>query len=123
MQGTTLNAADLNGRALLLDGSTRTFSGAISSDRTAADSACNPLGQYGSASSLVSVRNRNGLYGRGDGGSISEPYFDSQVSAYSRTANTPPQIILVGTHVGFLSANTRQATLDPDALFAALGCP
>jgi len=123
LQGATINAADLNGRALLLGGSTRAFIGAISGDRGAPDSVCNPLGQYGSAASLVSVRNRSGPYGHADGGSIYAPYFDSQVSAYSRTANTPPQIILAGIHVGFLSANGRQATLHPDALFAALGCP
>jgi hypothetical protein len=123
LQGTDLAIGLLEGRALLLDGSTRAFIGAVSSDRSAPDSICNPSGQYGNSTSLTSIRNRAGPYGRPEGGSIYEPYFDSQVSAYSRNANTPPQIVMDGTHVGFLTAGQRQAALHPDALLAALGCP
>jgi hypothetical protein len=124
--GMVLTTHDLDDRAILRGGDTGyVYLGLISSNKSHPDSICNPSGDYGSPSSPLSVRNDSGQYGRPRGGSIFEPFFNSDYSAYNAEATRPPRVILDGTFVGWLTPNVEAFeanVIDPDALFASLGC-
>ncbi len=124
--GMVLTTHDLDDRAILRGGDTGyVYLGLISSSKIHPDSICNPSGDYGSPSSPLSVRNDSGQYGKPRGGSIYEPFFNSDYSAYNTEATQPPRVILDDTLVGWLTTNVgvfEANIIDPDALFASLGC-
>jgi hypothetical protein len=124
--GLVLTTDDLDGWAFLRGGASGyVYLGLISSSKIHPDSICNPRGDYGSPSSPLSVRNDSGQYGKPAGGSIYEPFFSSDDSAYNTGATRPPRIILDDTLVGWVTTNVgafEANAIDPDALFASLGC-
>lgn len=102
----------LDGNAYLM-GNGGTFVGLVSSDPTASNSICNPLGPYGSQDGVLSIRNRSGNLGS----------LFSQISAYNSNAKQPPILIFKGKRMVFLTKNTSlDKTLDPDLLLDTL-CP
>jgi hypothetical protein len=112
--GVLLTQAHLDGSAALLGGPGGfTHLGGISSSRTDPNSICNPSGPYGDRTSPTSVRNPSSQYGSASGA----------FSAYSAQASAPPRILLNNGSVGVLAkTGARAGVLDPDQLFAALGC-
>ena len=96
-----------------------------SSDQREADSICNPRSIYGNERSPTSIRNKEGLHGRPEGGSLFEPYYNSEFSAYNANATNPPMIVFgPGNQVGWLTANVSQFgnfAIDPDTLLFHLG--
>ena len=124
--GTLLTSKDLDGKAVLRGGETGfTYLGLVSSSRSIADSICNRSGAYGSTGSALSVHNDEGAYGKLAGGSIYEPFFNSDFSAYNSGAIKPPKVMLGDDLVGWLTTNSEQFeanAIDPNVLFAYYGC-
>ena len=100
----------LDGNAYLM-GNGGTFVGLVSSDPTASNSICNPLGPYGSQDGVLSIRNRSGNLGS----------LFSQISAYNSYAKQPPILIFKGKRMVYLTKNSDlDDTLDPDLLLDTL---
>jgi hypothetical protein len=113
--GALVTSNDLEG-AILQGGHTGlSYLGTVSTSRTNADSICNQNGAFGSVYGATSVRNRAGEFG----------HIPSETSAYDPTAPLPPRILLKNARIGYLTKNITlgRGTIDPDLLFAALGCP
>ena len=124
--GEVVTLADLDGEAVLWGGELGfTLLGLVSSDQREADSICNPRSIYGNERSPTSIRNKEGLHGRPEGGSLFEPYYNSEFSAYNANATKPPMIVFgPGNQVGWLTANVSQFgnfAIDPDTLLFHLG--
>ncbi len=124
--GTVVTSKDLDGKAVLRGGDTGfTYLGLVSSSRTLADSICNRSGTYGSTGSAFSVHNEEGAYGKLAGGSIYEPFFNSDFSAFNTGAIKPPKVMLGDDLIGWLTTNSEQFeanAIDPNVLFAYYGC-
>jgi hypothetical protein len=90
-----------------------TFLGVASSRARAADSVCNPAGDYGSQDGPYSIYNPTSPYGN----------TSSQTSAFNATASRPPRLFCESTEV-LLNPVTKNVFLpgaiDPDALCATL---
>lgn len=94
-------------------------------DQPTEESICNQYGPYGSPRAPDSARNQDGAYGATPGTDPGSPYYNSPHSAYNPTAAAPPRVVLLGATVGYLTKNTSlfgASAIDPDALFAYLGC-
>jgi hypothetical protein len=97
--------------------------GLVSSSWTHPESICNPGGTYGSVTSSLSIRNPNSQYGAAAGGSLYDPEFNSNLSAYNPTATDPPRLVWDGEVVARVSKSTSLGgVIDPDVLLAHLGC-
>ena len=124
--GEMLTGEDLNMKAVLRGGEIGfLYMGLISSSITHTKSICNPLGTYGSGSSDYSIRNALGQYGETTGGSPYDEFFNSEFSAYNASATQPRKIVINDVMVGWLTKNPNRQpanAVDPDALFAYLGC-
>lgn len=112
--GATMAISDLEGAILQGGMAGMTYLGVISASRINADSICNQNGPYGSAYAALSVRNRGGEFGR----------IPSETSAFDSTAPLPPQVLMKNARIAYLSKNSTlgRGVLDPDLVFAALGC-
>ena len=122
--GSTYTLDELKGVAVLQSVETFTYLGRVSSNVTQLDSICNPVGQHGSFSSPVSIRNPDGQFGRKAGGSPYSEFFNSEHSAYMPSATTPPRMMLGDDLVAYVSkSDSSLPRIDPDTLFFHLGCP
>jgi hypothetical protein len=120
LSGQPMTSDMLDGKAFLLDGN-GVYLGLISSSKASAESVCNASGQFGSLTSSTSVRNKTSVYGRPG----NDPYTSSLLSAYNLDATNPPRVFFAGSHIAYLTKSQAypSGAIDPDRLFAALGCP
>ncbi len=89
-----------------------TYLGLISSNTSEPNSIINQFGNYGNSYSALSIRNKYGPYG--------SPY--GLHSPFNRYCVTPPQIVVNGRVIGYLTVNPYvQPAIDPNALFKAMG--
>ena len=98
----------LGGNIIANDGE---YLGRISTNRFDSESILNPLGPFGSQLSGTSIFNRRGSYGSQQ----------SWLSPFSQRTCAPPEIVVNGSRVCFLTANSRfTPRLDPHELLVWL---